>query len=59
MEPLHTKKPLTDYTEAELILLLDHNQEIEMNKMGAISSEILRRMSLKCDIFNLNCGSEI
>lgn len=40
-------KSLKEYTNDELILFLQRNELIELNKIGAIVSEILRRMNEK------------
>jgi hypothetical protein len=38
-------KPLNDYTDDELIEIIQKNQEIELLLLAGICSEILRRMN--------------
>lgn len=38
-------KSLKDYSDEELIWFLDHNTQIDLQKLSGITSEILRRMN--------------
>lgn len=38
-------KPLAEYEEKELYAILDHNQDIDLNVLAGVCSEILRRNS--------------
>ncbi len=42
--------PLTDFTDKELIRFLDNNETISLKYLGAICSEILRRMNNNKDL---------
>lgn len=41
------KKSLKEYSNAELIELINHADEVSMNQLGAICAEILSRMNEK------------
>lgn len=52
-DPFHsTYKPLKDYSNEELICLLNMNEKIEMSRLGAICAEVLRRLNLKSPFFD-------
>lgn len=38
------RKPLNTYTDDELYIFLENNETIDMIELGAICSEILRRL---------------
>jgi len=40
------KKPLKDYSPTELLEFLEQNESIDMLRLGAICSEILRRQNI-------------
>lgn len=40
-------KPLKEYTNAELIFVLDYNESIDLKEMAGYLSEILRRINKK------------
>ena len=56
-------KSLKEYTNKELIDLININEEIELNRLGAICSEIFRRMNdvrpLLDDEFCSVCKNEL
>lgn len=45
------RKNLSEYTNEELIFILDNNEKIELRELAGIVSEVLRRMNQQKPIF--------
>lgn len=50
--PVPTKKSLKEYSNEDLIELINHADEVGMSRLGAICAEILRRMNEKKSLFD-------
>ena len=51
-------KPLKEYTNEELIALINMNRTVEVSRLGAICAEIFRRMNLEMPLLSGGKGTK-